>query len=148
MVKSKARAEAKMERGVRAAGPEIEAGMQEAEDPLSILASDTKGFGEKMLAGAQEAVRTGKWAQGIKKAESEDKWKESIPRAKAHYTEAAPRMVSNAMSDYDSRAQCIERAQASVKMMSTTTRADRISKSSAYQEAVAKEFDKLYGRTA
>lgn len=148
MVKSRDRAAAKMERGVRAAGPEIKAGMQDAVDPLDVLTSDAKKYGDKMLAGVAEAQRTGKWKQGLEKAKAADKWKGSIDRAAAHYTERAADMVEGAMSDYDARAQCIERAQAVVKDMASTTRSDRIAKSAAYQDAVGKEFDKLYGRTA
>lgn len=148
MVKSKERAAAKMERGVRAAAPEIKAGMNDAVDPLDVLASDPKKYGDKMIAGVQEAQRTGKWSQGIKKAKEGDKWKKSVDRAAAHYTERAADMVNNAMNDYDARAQAIERAQATVKNMPSTTRTERIQKSAAYQEAVGREFDKLYGRTA
>lgn len=148
MVKSKERAAAKMERGVRAAAPEIKAGMAEAVDPLEVLASDPKKYGDKMSAGVQEALRTGKWQQGVKKAKEAGKWKKSVDRAASHYTERAADMVESAMSDYDARAQAIERAQAAVKNMPSTTRTERIQKSAAYQEAVGKEFDKLYGRTA
>ena len=148
MVKSKERAAAKMERGVRAAGPEIKAGMADAIDPLDILTSDTKKYGDRMLAGSAEAVRTGKWKQGLEKAKAGGKWKGSIDRASAHYVERAADMVENSMEDYDSRAQCIERAQAIVKDMPTTTRDERIAKSAEYQRVVGKEYDKLYGRTA
>lgn len=147
MVKSKERAAAKMERGVRAAGPEIKAGMLEAPDPLDILTSDSKKYGDKMVAGVIESQRTGRWAQGLKKAKEQDKWKGSIDRAAAHYTERAVDMVDNAMSDYDARVSCIERAQAIVKDLPTTTTGERIAKSAAYQLAVHKEFNKLYGRT-
>ena len=148
MVKSKERASAKMERNVRTAGTELKAGMTDAIDPLTILSADPKKYGDKMAAGVAESVRTQKWAKGIEKAKGRNAWKTSADRAAAHYQEAAPRMVANAMEDYDSRAACIERAQAATKNMPTTTRAERMQKGFAYQEAVAKEFDKLYGRTA
>ena len=148
MVKSRERAAAKMERGVRAAGPEIKAGMQDATDPLDILTADPKKYGDKMVAGVQEAQRTGRWKSGLEKAKSQDKWKNSVDRASAHYVERAGDMVENSMSDYDSRASCIEKAQALVKDMPSTTRDERIAKSAEYQRVVGKEFDKLYNRTA
>ena len=148
MVKSKEPASAKMERNVRSAGAELKAGMADAVDPLDVLSADPKKYGDKMSAGVAEAVRTKKWEKGIEKAKGRDSWKKSGDRAAAHYQEAAPRMVENAMEDYDSRAACIGRAQAATKDLPTTTRDERMAKGYAYQQAVAKEFDKLYGRTA
>lgn len=147
MVKSEERARAKMERNVRGAGVELKAGMADAIDPLDILTADPKKFGEKMSAGVAESIRTKKWEKGLQKAKDRNSWKESGDRAAAHYQEAAPRMVENAMEDYSGRAAAIERAKAIIKDMPSTTRSERIARSSAYQIAVGKEFDKLYGRT-
>lgn len=148
MVKSRARAENKMRDRVRVAGPELQAGMGEAPDPLDIISADIANKEKALAAGVQEAVRTGSYRAGIAKAKTRNSWKNSAVRAGSHYQERADDMVKNAMESYDSRAQAIEAAKAKVKGMPRTTRDQRIAYSAAYLKAVGEEMDKVFGRKA
>jgi hypothetical protein len=146
MVKSRARAEAKMRNRVSTAGGELKAGMGEAPDPLDVISADMANKEKKLVAGVQEGVSKGYYKQGILKAKERNSWKTSADRAGRHYEERADDMVKNAMSTYDIRGQAIEAAKAKVRDMPTTTRDQRIAKGNAYLKAVAEEMDKAFGR--
>jgi hypothetical protein len=147
MVKDKSRVEAKMLDRVRTAGSELKAGMKAGEDPIDVALKNVEAHQKKMADGLNEAIRTGRVKTGLQRAKDRNAWQDSIERAASHYEEAAPRMVANSMEDYEARGAAIERAKKTVANMPTTTRAQRIAKGTAYQNAVGSEFDKLYGRT-
>lgn len=148
MVKTAAEVAEKMKERVQTAGKYLKSGMDGAEDPLDVISKDPSGYAKKLQAGITEAVRTGSYEAGIKKAKANNSWQGSKERAGRHFEERATDMVTNAMQDYDGRARAIETAQKAVANMPTTTRDQRIAKSAAYQKAVSGEFDKLYGRKA
>ena len=146
MVKSRAEVEEKMRDRVSTAGKYLRQGMEAAEDPLAVLLKDPAKAAKKHAAGVIEAHRRGSFIAGLKKAKARNSWKESLDRAGAHFEERTEDMVDNAMESYDARASAIERAQARVADLPTTTRAQRIAKSGKYQEYVGEEFDKVFGR--
>lgn len=146
MVKTAAEVKEKMLDRVGTAGKYLKQGMDAAEDPIDVLLKDPDAAQKKLLDGQAEAARRGSYIAGLKKAKSRNSWQESKERAAAHYEERKDDMVSHAMDSYDARKGAIERAQASVKDMPTTTRDQRIAKSGAYQKAVGAEFDKVFGR--
>ena len=146
MVKTRAEVEEKMRDRVGTAGKYLKQGMDGAEDPIDVLLKDPAAAQKKLLDGQAEAARRGSYEAGLRKAKERNAWQNSKDRAAAHYEERTDDMVSNAMSSYDARAGAIERAQAAVKDMPTTTRAQRIAKSAKYQETVGAEFDKVFGR--
>lgn len=146
MVKSKKRAMEKMKRNVALAGPEVTAGMDEAEDPVKTILADYDRKSKAMEAGLAESVRTGKHKAGLEKAEKRDSWRKSAPRAGAHYAERADDMTENAMDDYDLRKAAIEKAQDAIKDMPKATRAQRRARLNKYQDVISEEMDKIYGR--
>lgn len=148
MVKTAAEVAGKMKERVGTAGKYLREGMAGAEDPLDIISKDPSGYAKKLAAGVNESVRTGAYEAGIKKAKEANSWQNSQERAGRHFEERADDMVTNAMKDYEGRARAIEAAQKIVEKLPTTTREQRIAKSTAYQKAVGAEFDKLYGRKA
>lgn len=148
MVKSAAEVAEKMKERVATGGKYLRQGMAGAEDPLDVISKDPAGYAKKLQAGVTEAVRTGSYEAGIKKAKARNAWGDSHERAGRHFEERADDMVQNAMSDYEGRARAIENAQKATANMPTTTRDQRIAKSAAYQKAVGQEMDKLYGRKA
>jgi len=148
MVKTSAEVAEKMKERVATGGKYLRQGMAAAEDPLDVISKDPTGYAKKLQAGVNEAVRTGSYEAGIKKAKAANSWKGSQDRAGAHFEERAGDMVTNAMRDYDQRAQAIAAAQRAVANLPTTTRDQRIAKSAAYQKAVGAEMDKIYGRKA
>lgn len=148
MVKSKARTEAKMRRGVAAAGPEIIAGMEDAPSPQKVILDDIDQKEKNLVAGVTEAVKRGNYKLGNEKALKRDSYHKSKERASSHYVERADDMVEHSMDDYDDRAAAIQRAKDSIANMPTVTRDQRMARGAAYTKAVALEFDKLYGRKA
>lgn len=148
MVKTLAEVAEKMKERVATGGKYLRQGMAGAEDPLDVISRDPTGFAKKLQAGVTEAVRTGSYEAGIKKAKAANSWQNSKDRAGAHFEERAADMVTNSMKDYEARARAIEAAQKAVANMPTTTRDQRIAKSAAYQKAVGQEMDKVYGRKA
>ena len=146
MVKTRAEVEEKMKDRVGTAGKYLKQGMDGAEDPIDVLLKDPAAAQKKLLDGQVEAAKRGSWEAGLRRAKDRNAWQNSKDRAAAHYEERTDDMVANAMSSYDARAGAIERAQAAVKDMPTTTRSQRIAKSSKYQEVVGAEFDKVFGR--
>lgn len=147
-VKDRSEVEEKMKDRVGTAGKYLVGSLNKAEDPIDILLSDPDFYIDKLVKGVTEAQRTGKIKSGLEKAKARNSWQESIPRAGAHYEERTDDMVKNALSDYDARKQVIETALNMIKDMPSTTRAQRIARSTAYQKAVGEGFDKLYGRKA
>lgn len=145
-MKGKDRVKRKMLERVKIAGPELIAGMDEAEDPLDVILKDPEGKTKALVAGVQEAAKRDSYIVGVKKAKARDSWNKSKPRAGAHYEERADDMVENSMADYDERMASIEAAIKEVEDMPTTTRDQRIAKSQAYLKAVGKKFDLQYGR--
>ncbi len=146
MVKPKSSVERKMRDRVSTAGAYLQEGMAEAPDPIAILLKDPAGYGKKMVDGLAESIRRGNLEVGLKRAQKRDSWGKSHERAGRHFEERTDEMVTNALEDYDARASCIEATQKAVETMPTTTRAQRIAKSAAYQTKVAECFDRLYGR--
>lgn len=146
MVKSKAAAEKKMRDRVSTAGPYLQEGMTEAEDPIDVLLKDPEGNAAKLIAGLQDAIKRGQYKIGLLTAKNRDAWKSAIPRAGAHFEERAVDMVNHAMEDYDVRAKCIEEAQKAIGTMSKATRAQRIARSAKYQELMGVCMDKAKGR--
>jgi len=148
MVKSKAAAERKMKDRVSGAGTYLKEGMEEAPNPLDVILKDPEGHLKKMEDGLREANRTGKTIAGIKTAQARDSWTKGIPRAAAHYEERAEDMTAHAMEDYDVRAGCIEKAKGTIDKMPKATRAQRIARSSKYQDEMGKCMDAAKGRKA
>lgn len=148
MVKTATQVAEKMRSRVSGSGKYLKEGMQAGTDPLDVLSRNPTAYAQKLQAGVTEAIRKGSYEAGIKKAKANDSWKKSVDRAGAHFEEAAPRMVENAMKDYDQRATVIKAAQDKVAPMATTTRAQRIAKAAAYAEASGAGYDALYGRKA
>lgn len=146
MVKSAQQVRDKMEERVRTAGKFLEDGMRAGEDPVKKALRDPEGHAQKMQAGLAEAVRRGKVKEGLEKADRRNSWEKSIPKAAAHFEASAEQMVDNAMEGYDDRMKVVEAAKKAVEDMPTTTRDQRIAKSSAYQKEAGKKFDTLYGR--
>lgn len=148
MVKDASRVRQKMLDRVRTAGAELRAGMEAAEDPLQKISKDPAGYAKKLQDGIAEAVRRGSYEAGIKKAASENRWKNSIDTAATRYEQSADIMVERSMNSYEARARAIEAAKAKVANMPTTTIDQRIAKSAAYQKAVSAEFNAVFGRKA
>ncbi len=146
MVKSRAQVEAKMKDRVGTAGTYLKQGMQSAEDPTDVLLKDPEKYGQKMLAGLQDAVKRGNYRVGLERAKQRGSWKGSQDRAASHFEERKEDMVKNAMDSYDQRATAIEAAKKRVAEMSTATRDQRIAKAAAYAKAVGEEMDKVFGR--
>ena len=145
MVKSKEAVRRKMEDRASTAGTYLKEGLGEAEDPVDVLLKDVATYEKKLQDGVAEAVRRGKFKAGLETAKARGSWKDSHDRAAAHYEEAAPRMVEHAMEGYDARASCIEKAKAAIKSMPSATRAQRIARSSKYQEEMGKCMDSVRG---
>lgn len=139
---------AKMQERAGTAGKYLVSSLNKAESPIDVLLKDPKGNIDKMVKGVQEAQRTGSIEAGLKKAQAAGSWEKAIPRAGAHFEERSTDMVNNAMTDYDKRKVAIENAQKVIADMPSTTRDQRIARSTAYQKAVAVEMDKVYGRKA
>ena len=148
MTKSAERVRQKMLDRVRTAGTELKAGMQAAEDPLVKISKDPSGYAKKLQDGVAEAVRRGSYEAGIKKAASENRWKNSIDRASTRYEQSADVMVERSMNSYEARGRAIEAAKAKVASMPTTTIDQRIAKAAAYAKAVSGEFNTVFGRKA
>jgi hypothetical protein len=146
MVKTAAEVKEKMLDRVGTAGKYLKQGMDAAEDPIDVLLKDPAAAQKKLLDGQAEAARRGSYEAGLRKAKDRNAWQKSKDRAAAHYEERRDDMVENAMDSYDARKGAIERAQAATKDMPTTTRDQRIAKSTAYQKKVGEEFDKVFGR--
>lgn len=148
MVKSKADVEAKMKDRVSTAGAYLKKGMESAEDPIDILLKDPDGYAKALIAGLQDAIKRGSYKIGLERAKARNSWKGSKDRAGAHFEERAGDLVAHAMETYDSRATAVVAAQAKIKSMPSATRAQRIARSTAYQQFVGEEFDKVFGRKA
>lgn len=148
MVKTATEVAEKMRERVGTAGKYLKQGMEGAVDPLDVLNKNPEESKKKWQAGIAESARKGSYEQGIKRAKENDSWRKSQDRAAAHFEERKDDMVINSMKDYDKRAAAIETAQKAVAGMPTTTRAQRIAKSAAYQTKVGEEMDKIYGRKA
>ena len=146
MVKSKSQVMAKMTDRVGTAGTYLKQGMASAEDPVDILLKDPEKFGNKMVAGLQDAVKRGNYRVGLERAKQRGSWKGSTDRAASHFEERKDDMVKNAMESYDQRAGAIETAKKIVADMPTATRDQRIAKMAAYSKAVGAEMDKVFGR--
>ena len=145
MVKSKAAVEHKMRDRVSTAGTYLKEGMAEAPDPVDVLLKDVAGNEKKLVDGVNEAVRRGKYKAGLETAKARGSWVKSHDRAAAHYEERADDMVANSMEGYDARASCIEKAQKVIESMPKATRAQRIARSSKYQEEMGKCMDSVRG---
>jgi hypothetical protein len=146
MVKSKEAAMRKMEDRVATAGTYLKEALAEAEDPIDVALKDVNAHTSKMTAGLQEAVRVGKVEEGLKKAKARGSWEKSHDRAAAHYEERASDMVEHAMEGYDERRECIEKSKKAIEKMPKATRAQRIARSSKYQEEMGKCMDAKKGR--
>lgn len=146
MPKSAQEVRDKMTERVRTAGKYLEEGMRAGEDPVKKALKDPDAHAKKMQDGLAESIRRGKVEEGLRKADKRGSWEKSIPKAAAHFEASADQMVDNAMEDYDDRMKVVEAAKKSVEDMPTTTRDQRIAKSSAYQKEAGKRFDTLYGR--
>lgn len=145
MVKSKAAVERKMRDRVATAGTYLKEGMSEAVDPVEVLLRDVAGNEKKLLDGLNEAVRRGKYKSGLEAAKARNSWRKSEDRAAAHYEERADDMVAHSMEGYDARAGCIEKAQKALEAMPKATRAQRIARSSKYQEIMGSCMDSVRG---
>jgi hypothetical protein len=148
MVKSSDRVRQKMLDRMRTAGSELKAGMQAATDPLDVISKDPAGYAKKLQDGIAEAVRRGSYEAGIKKAKSENRWKNSIDTAASRYEQAADVAVERSMNTYEARGRAIEAAKAKVANMPTVTIDQRIAKAAAYAKAVSAEFNTVFGRKA
>lgn len=146
MVKSKTVAERRMTDRVRTAAPYLMEGFDEAEDPIDVLLKDPDEFAKRLIAGVTEAIRRGDYKIGLEKAKARNAWKGSKERAGSHYEERVEDMVKHAMEDYDERATCIESAKKGIAAMPKATRAQRIARSSKYQELMGVCMDKVKGR--
>ncbi|MDD3137101.1 MAG: hypothetical protein PHF64_11430 [Methanoregula sp.] len=146
MVKSQADVEAKMKDRVGTAGTYLKKGMAQADDPVDVLLKDPEGYGQKMKAGLDDAIKRGNYRVGLERAKARNAWKNSEDRAAAHFEERKDDMVKNAMDSYPKRAAAIEAAKQQVANMPTATRDQRIAKSQAYLKAVGQEMDKAFGR--
>ena len=145
MVKSRSAVERKMRDRVSTAGTYLKEGMAEAEDPVDVLLKDVAGNEKKLVDGVAEAVRRGKYKAGLETAKARDSWGKSHDRAASHYEERADDMVAHSMEGYDERKTCIESAQAALKAMPKTTRAQRIARSAKYQEVMGSCMDRVRG---
>lgn len=102
---------------------------------------------EKALkAGLDDAIKRGLYRGGITKAKARNAWKTSSERAGDHYEERAEDMTEHAMEDYADRKACIEEAQKAISTMAKATRADRIKRSTKYQEVMGECMDRKKGR--
>jgi len=146
--KDKSEVEAKMKDRVATAGKYLTSSLEKADDPIDVILSDPTLYLKKLVDGVTEAHRTGKIKSGLEKAKARDSWKKSIPRAGAHFEERTDDMVANALDDYDARKGVIDAAKEVIAKMPSTTRTQRIARSTKYQQLVAEGFDKLYGRKA
>lgn len=145
-VKSKEEVEAKMRERVSTAGKYLTEALEKAEDPIDVLLKDPEGFAKKLADNLLEAIRTGKFTSGLKKAKERDAWRSATDRAGRHYEERTDDMVNNALASYDARKKCIEEALKAIENMPTRTREDRIKRSAEYQRRVAECFDRVFGR--
>lgn len=148
MVKSASAVMEKMKDRIATGGKYLKTAMTEAPDPVDVLLKDPDKYARKLADGVNEAIRTGSYAAGLQVAKGRNAWKGAVDRAGRHYEERTDDIVSRAMESYDKRKAAIEAAQAAVKDMPTTTRAQRIAKSAKYQEAVGKAMDAAFGRKA
>ena len=146
MVKSKSKAEEKMRDRISTAGKYLERGMEDADDPIDILLDDVEGAQKKLIEGLQEAIKRGNYKIGLERAKERDAWKKSKGRAAAHFEERTDDIVERSMETYDSRMQCVEKAQKEISKMPKATRQQRIARSTKYQELVGECYDKLFGR--
>lgn len=146
MVKSKTNVEEKMKDRISTAGKYLERGMEDAEDPIDVLLSDVEGAQKKLLEGLQDAIKRGNYKIGLERAKSRDAWRTSKGRAAAHFEERADDIVERSMETYDSRMACVEKAQKEIAKMPKATRAQRIARSTKYQEITGECYDKLFGR--
>lgn len=146
--KDKAEVEEKMKDRVATAGKYLKSSLEKADDPVDIILGDPTLYLKKLVDGVSEAHRTGKIKSGLEKAKKRGSWKKAIPRAGTHFEERTDDMVENALDDYDERKAVIDAAKAVIAKMPSTTRTQRIARSTKYQQEVAAGFDKLYGRTA
>ena len=92
-----------------------------------------------------ESIRRGAYKSGLERAKARDSWGKSHERAAAHYEERADDMVEHAMEGYDERANCIETAKSAISGMPKATRAQRIARSSKYQEVMGSCMDRVRG---
>jgi len=146
VVKSKADVEEKMKDRISTAGAYLKKGMEAAEDPIDVLLKDPDGYGKALLAGLQDAMKRGSYKIGLERAKGRNAWKGSMDRAGAHFEERSDDLVKHAMETYDARKGAIEAAKAKIKSMPSSTREQRIARSTAYQRFVGEEFDKVFGR--
>ena len=146
MAKTAEQVRAKMEERAATAGKYLRDGMANAPDPIDVLLKNPEQSQQKMLRGVQEAARKGSYIAGLRRAKERNAWGDSLERAGAHYEEAAPRMVDNAMKTYETRMAAIERAKAKVANMPRGTTAERIAYAAAYQKAASEEFASAFGR--
>ncbi|MHC1567521.1 MAG: hypothetical protein ACXQTD_07415 [Candidatus Syntropharchaeia archaeon] len=145
-VKTREEVEAKMRERIGTAGKYLQEALEKAEDPLDVLLKDPDAFAKKLAENLAEAIRTGKFASGLKKAKERNAWKNATERAGRHYEERTDDIVEHALSNYDERRKCIEEARKAIENMPTRTREDRIKRSAEYQRRVAECFDRVFGR--
>lgn len=145
MIKPKASVVRKMRDRVATAGTYLKEGMEAAEDPVDVLLKDVAANEKKLIDGLTEAVRRGKYKSGLEIAKTRGSWGKSHDRAAAHYEERADDMVAHAMEGYDERATCIETAKKALESMPKATRAQRIARSSKYQEIMGSCMDRVRG---
>ena len=138
----------KMKDRVATAGKYLKSSLEKADDPIDVILADPETHLKNLVAGVTEAHRTGKIKSGFEKAKKRNSWKKAIPRAGDHFEERTDDMVANALDDYDERKAVIDAAKAEIAKMPSTTRTQRIARSTKYQQLVAEGFDKLYGRKA
>lgn len=146
--KDKAEVEEKMKDRVATGGKYLKSSLEKADDPVEVILADPDKYLKKLVDGVAEAHRTGRIKSGLEKAKKRGSWKGSLDRAASHFEERTDDMVANALDDYDERKAVIDKAKEEISKMPSTTRTQRIARSTKYQTLVAEGFDKLYGRKA
>lgn len=148
MVKSKKLFMKKMKVGISKASEYHGDALDEARDPLDVIAEDPDKYAKRQLDGVAEAHRLGKYQSGTKKAKDRDSWRKSKDRAVAHYGERADDMVEHAAEDYDVRKGIMEECDKVIKDMPKATTSQREARGAAYRKCTHEKFAAMKGLKA
>jgi len=138
MVKSKERVLAKLGRSVRAAGPEVTAGIRDAEDPAVIALKDIKNHTTKMSAGLTNAINDGRVEAGLKKPLKRGSYHASAERAGRNYASRVDDIVKNYGDGYDEQAKIVEAGQMAISKMPKATFEDKQARARVFAETTHK----------